>query len=119
MPFQLPNFNSIVAVYRAINPPPAAPEFLAPCQLRYPGRGPQDLFPGPLPQWFLCMQLLVNKTVDLRDPYSPSGQDIVEVPAGSGRIYKVMLVDQVALGFTNEYRIAWIAKVAPWPEPTP
>lgn len=39
--------------------------------------------------------------------------DCVEVPAGSGRYYFVVGVDDVAKGFPNEYRIAWLIRLTP------
>lgn len=32
--------------------------------------------------------------------------DCIEVPSGSGRYYRVAALDDVAKGFTNEYRLA-------------
>lgn len=68
----------------------------------------------------------------LTDPVS-YGEDIVEVPGGSGRFYVVLTVVDVGKGFGNEYRLAVIAQLnqamilftgnpwaAPaWPVPTP
>jgi hypothetical protein len=63
--------------------------------------------------------LLVAKGTDIRDKYTQPGTHYVEVPLASGRFYKIDLVDDVARGFTNEYRIAIIRKVGTWPSPIP
>jgi hypothetical protein len=49
-----------------------------------------------------------------------SSADTVEVPAGSGRYYAILAVDDVARGFENEYRLA-LAEPAYnlWPVPIP
>lgn len=63
---------------------------------------------------------------DLR-AYSPRAvPDTVEVPAGSGRYYRIEHVEDFAKGFPNEFRVARIAQYIPptaggaaWPFPTP
>jgi len=47
------------------------------------------------------------------------GQDVVEVPAGTGRFYKVTYADDVGRGFLNEYRVAYISMAVPPPVPLP
>jgi hypothetical protein len=70
------------------------------------------------------MTLLVPALTDLRDSINAGGQDGVEVPAGSGRFYFVVYVDDIGKGFANEHRAAIIVKRgAPgtnvWPTPIP
>ncbi len=76
--------------------------------------------------------LLVAAFTDIRDfacglPYP---YDIVECPSGSGRWYAVGIVDDVAKGFPNEYRMAFLSKLCDtvdspnnvgsnWPIPIP
>lgn len=65
--------------------------------------------------------LMMPKGTDLRalGP-SPPGWDIVEVPAGTGRLYVVYYVIDVGCGFPNEYRSAEIdALYTLWPLPYP
>lgn len=75
-------------------------------------------------------QLLLPALTDVRDFSCLSGNDVVEVPAGSGRWYQVMSVDDAGKGFSNEHRIAWICKISDrsnsvdfpglyWPTPIP
>jgi len=120
MAYLPPTFNLECFVWRNTEDwttdPPAE---IFDCQLRYPGSKltGQDQYAEWCPYW----ALLLPKESDIRDFNCPSGQDYVEVPSGSGRLYGVMLVDDVAKGFTNEYRIAYISKTwgAQWPEPIP
>jgi hypothetical protein len=56
---------------------------------------------------------------DIRDPWSGTGADLVECPLGTGRFYRVAIVDDVAKGHANEYRVAMIYKVGTWPTPIP
>lgn len=62
--------------------------------------------------------LLLPKLTDihyLRGGFAP---DLVEFPAGSGRFYTVLDVDDVGKGFTNEYRQATMNRnVLPFPLP--
>ena len=63
--------------------------------------------------------LLVTALTDIRDNISPGGPDVVELPAGTLRYYYVKQVDDVGKGFANEFRVAVIAKLTPWPAPIP
>lgn len=79
------------------------------------------------------MELMVPKLTDVVGVNAAIAMDAVEVPAGSGRFYAVAHVDDVAKGFSNEYRLAvlyqlsthiqnitgnpWAAPV--WPTPIP
>lgn len=77
------------------------------------------------------VSLLLPAGTDVRD-WSCAGHqtDFVEVPAGSGRWYGVLNVDDFGKGFPNEHRFAMIAKVfsflngtlyagMDWPTPIP
>jgi hypothetical protein len=57
---------------------------------------------------------------DIRDLNTATGYDIVEVPAGTGRLYLVEQVDDVGKGFLNEHRCATLSKgLFTWPSPIP
>ena len=101
MPYRLPTFNTTAAIYRGNAPPPAAPVTTV------------------LAQWRYYNRLCVPVEIDLRDPYSSSGADIVEILAGSGRLYDVLITDFVAFGFSNEYRFALLQKRPDFPAPDP
>lgn len=66
------------------------------------------------------MLLLVPKGTDIRgrDGFGNGNGDIVEVPKGTGRFYELTFVDDVARGFTNEYRVGCASQaqsIAPVP----
>jgi len=63
------------------------------------------------------MTLLVPKLTDIRGRLSTvAGADVVEVPAGSGRYYEVIYVDDLGKGFANEHRGALLLmRVCPTP----
>lgn len=79
----------------------------------------------------VLMMLLLPPLTDIRDLKCAAVEDLVEVPAGSGRIYRVCDVDDIGKGFPNEHRCALIVGVsntrAPffvpagsdWPAPIP
>lgn len=74
--------------------------------------------------------LLLPVGTDVRDSSCGGEMDIVEVPAGTGRWYQVIAVDDVGKGFPNEHRLATLGKTwgfagngsgltLPWPTPIP
>jgi hypothetical protein len=74
--------------------------------------------------------LLLPALTDVRSAVQGVENDVIEVPAGSGRWYNVAGVDDVGKGFDNEYRIVslrqishfrdWIPLGIPyWPIPMP
>jgi hypothetical protein len=65
------------------------------------------------------MWLLLPKDTDIRDSKALSGEDMVEVPAGSGRLYTSKWVDDCGKGFTNEHRFSVIFGLPPWGVPFP
>jgi hypothetical protein len=61
--------------------------------------------------------LLLPPLTDVRgNPLYPVS-DIVEVPAGSGRWYKVRIVEDFGKGFPNEHRGAWIVQISSTVDP--
>lgn len=68
------------------------------------------------------MWALFPPLTDIRPPgitVGPPGEDIVEIPANSGRIYTVLAVDDAGLSFTNEHRVAVLRPSCKWPIPVP
>lgn len=45
--------------------------------------------------------------------------DVCEVPAGTGRWYRIAVFDDVNKGYPNEFRVAYIEQLSPWPNPAP
>jgi hypothetical protein len=54
----------------------------------------------------LSMSLLLPPLADIRGPQDTVGPDFVECPAGTGRYYRVVAVDDIGKGFPNEHRSA-------------
>jgi hypothetical protein len=132
MGFRTPSFNLVCNIWTrsdvpagAITAAPAAPPRITPdCQLRHPGK--QSTAQDELRWWAFSAELLLPAGTDVRDDFTldpglavTNQPDFVEVPAGSGRWYTVVQVEDVAKGFPNEYRVAMIFKNKNWPVPTP
>lgn len=65
------------------------------------------------------MWLLVPKDTDIRDSKALTGEDMVEVPGGTGRLYTVKWVDDIGKGFANEHRFGVLMGLPPWGVPFP
>lgn len=121
MGFSVPNFNITCNIWRIASPPPAAPFSTEDCNLAlgrrtssYQGLYSSDREP--------VMSLLLPPGTDIRGPQSATGPDVVEVPAGTGRFYTVVGVDDSGKGWPNEHRvalIAWTSAYGNWPDPMP
>jgi hypothetical protein len=124
MAFVLPNFNLTVNIWRAgsgygINPPdvvtvgnltPGKRVLQSPLLVSLPI--------GPTHQYNLgiIMELLLPAGTDIQ-PFNPvaggTGADAVEAPAGSGKYYMVLAVDDVGKGFANEHVLALMVRATP------
>lgn len=67
----------------------------------------------------VTMSLLVPAGVDIRGPQNSELADVIECPAGTGRFYSVVFVDDIGKGFDNEHRCAVLEQFGPWPTPIP
>lgn len=63
------------------------------------------------------MTLLLEATTDIRGRSSTTHQDVVEVPAGSGRFYRCETADFIGKGFDNEHKAAVLMQVEPFKTP--
>lgn len=119
MSFHLPNFNLFADVYHApwVVPPGRGPDAVFPCNLT-PGRRQQAALwtPSGATDQSSRTYALFPPSVDVRDKVNVGGGDLVQIPSGSGVFYQVVSVHDVAKGFSNEYRVAVLQKVA---TPTP
>lgn len=121
MGFSLPHFNITCNVWHAANVPPNPPDATFDCNLAFGKRTAsyQGVISSPNEP---IMSLLLAPRTDLRGPQSATGADVVEVPAGSGRFYDVVGVDDSGKGFTNEHRVgllSWTKAYGAWPSPMP
>jgi hypothetical protein len=109
--FNPPTFNLSASVWRTrgVGGAYAAPDVTLPCNLSFGRRSMESnnfsSLSGTLVQ---AMELLVPKRSDIRAAWNGVLEDLVEVPAGSGRFYLVAYVDDVGRSFLNEYRLALI-----------
>jgi hypothetical protein len=122
MAFRLPTFNLTCNIWRASagQPPSGAPVVTVQCQLRPTRRSIyRTVSAGPFQ---LVEEILMPKLTDVRSLAGAGSSDTIECPAGSGRFYGVLGVDDVAKGFPNEYRWALVVQAGyagGWPYPTP
>lgn len=114
MAFQVPTFNIRCNIWNvqidwSIGAPAGAPtQANVPCNLQF---GRKEAVGGNLTMWLL---LPAGTNINGEGSYAltptlfVADGDGVEVPAGSGRFYAVVMVDDVSLGFPTEYRAALI-----------
>lgn len=115
MPFQIPAFNLAVNIWRTPAMPPVGPPALVTVGNLTPGRrvtADWNVFG-------MTMQLLLPALTDIRAAPNSIPSDVVEVPAGTGRFYLVIAVDDMGKGFPNEYRMALILPKGIWVPPYP
>lgn len=116
MAFTLPTFNLSVNIWRGpvtVFPPPGGPALTVLCNLTPGRRVILEAGTTGIPTFILLPAL-----TDIRSARSGVA-DAVEVPAGTGRYYTVLWVDDVAKGFENEHRIAALTQSGVWPTPIP
>jgi hypothetical protein len=115
--FQPPTYNLVCNIWHGgvmVGPPDLSPM----CNLAY-GRRFDYIVVGIASgavDSLTAMQLLLPRLTDIRGPLSTTGFDLVECPAGTGRLYSVACVDDSGKGFGNEHRIAILY---PTVQPTP
>jgi hypothetical protein len=120
MAFRLPTFNVAVNIWRFGNATTNPPDVVTTGNLAI-GRRVGVLLAytstsvtEPGGAW-----LLLPANTDIRDNKAPAGADTCEVPAGTGRFYSVVWVEDLGLGFFNEHRFAEVVGLGPWPLPFP
>lgn len=118
MAYSTPQMPLTINIWTKGIGPPALPRITSPAQLRGIGH-PQPIQASVAPSVTLVMLLCLPQGTDIRDGSVVSGEDTIECPAGSGRMYVCRFVDDIAKGFANEWRFALIAKIHPWPTPIP
>jgi hypothetical protein len=110
--FRVPNFNLECAIWRNQGNDElyAEPDVTSKCNLSPGKRGMVIQAQAPITGFPpMLMELLLPAGTDIRAYWNAILPDIVEVPKDTHRFYLVMQVDDVAKGFANEYRLAWIS----------
>jgi hypothetical protein len=129
MAFRIPTFNLAVSIWRTlglgglyISPDVSTRGNLTMGRRSFFGMASATGVGAP----FFCAELLLPVGTDIRGSWNGVSPDAVEVPAGSGRFYSAVVVDDVAKGFPNEYRLALLhqevggnALFGPFPVPLP
>jgi len=115
MAYTIPDFPLSCEIFTATSPPDLTTlvtRGVEVCQLRLFGPHPRNTSAG-----FGSSGLLVGEAAvlfpaatDVRDQSQGPAGDILEIPVASGRYYYVSYVDDVAKGFPNEYRQAFVIK---------
>lgn len=119
MAYSIPTFNITCRAYTGgdITAPPR--ETNVACNLAWgkrvnvPSTGGTGAVGVPL----MTMQLLLPLTADIRGRDSATGSDMVEVPQGSGRYYRVTFCDHIGYGFPNEHKCAILEQNVPFKTP--
>jgi hypothetical protein len=113
-----PTYNTDTNIWHAGTPISGPPDIFLKCNLS-PGRlVGVDTFPGAQhpPRGGLMWLRLPNGT-DIRDDAATNGADTVECPAGSGKFYTSIWVDDIGTDFPNMHRFAALAKLGKWTPP--
>jgi len=119
MAYTVPTFNLSCNIWSGTALPPNPKRLTSVCNLAFGRRhhNEDEGFPHTL------MYLLLPLLTDIRGSQgAPPAPDLVECPAGSGRHYLVMWVDDIGKGFANEHRVAGLAQTTiggAWPTPIP
>ncbi len=121
MAYTIPQFNLTCNIYTLTNPSTKTLRVTTVCNLAMGHRQAWPWSGGNTPGEFggFTAALLLPALTDVRDQFCNPGinGDAVEVPAGSGRWYFVVGVDDIGKGFANEHRFATLQKIGgynPW-----
>lgn len=108
--YHLPKFPLTVNLWREkLIPVGGSPDLVTSGQLRWLNRGTSQLQVISGLDIGATRTLYVPARFDVRPIPASHKPDVVEVPAGTGRFYFVIDVDDVARGFGNEFRCALLS----------
>lgn len=118
--YSLPNFNLVAKVWRFGLPLSGPPSVTTVCALT-----PGQLTATALAKYsagvgvFGGMWGTFPAATNIQDAKNGIGPDSVEIPAGSGRTYQAIWVDDIGGGYSNEHRFAELVPFGTWPTPFP
>jgi len=127
MSFSVPTFNLDVNIWRHSSSVSSPPDVVARGNLAW-GRRIAPATGGTGNFGITSMTLLIPMRTDIRQGTLTTSTvgDYVEVPAGTGRYYGVVFVDDIGRGFPNEHRAALLVSAMNlgsvllyWPTPYP
>lgn len=118
MAYTIPSFPLAVRIWRSTSLVVNPPDVSAMGNL-VSSRPDADPFPGigigTLAQrqvagayWGRFATILLPRLTDVQPPNSTTNGDVLECPAGTGRYYFVVWVDDTGKGFANEHRYAYV-----------
>jgi hypothetical protein len=127
MSYKLPAFNLNANIWRyAAGVPGGAPVGVASVCLAWGRRVAAPFSGGTAELGIVAVSptALFPIGTDVRDGGDGAGQDIVEIPAGTGRYYYCVFVDSIGRGFLNEHigcvlNKTWQLGGAAWPSVIP
>jgi hypothetical protein len=121
--YRLPTFNLVVNIWRSTSLVANPPDIVSAANLTFGERtsmmivGWATTTSAQLRSAFAHVlalnQILLPKGTDVRPPdalAAPLEGDAIECPAGSGRFYITMTVDDIGRGFPNEHRCAVVVR---------
>lgn len=116
MPFFLPNFNLLAAVWHDPRHPPDVADFTTDAQLYVASRGLIDIQPEDFIRWQPPIYLRVPKGTDLKRHDSVKIVKVNGIPVVDPYIYTVRWVERLHLGFPNEYLVGVVEqRTSPFP----
>jgi len=122
MPYVVPTFNLSVNIWNWVGSPGAFPPTNPPDVVTMGNLTPGKRQAGTEQNGTsFNMYLLLPRLTDiLFNQWDLTGGTAwVECPAGSGRFYTCLQVDDIGKGFPNEHRFALITSLGAWPNPIP
>lgn len=122
MAFVVPQMPLTCNIWHASAVPPVgAPDVVSNCNLAWGRRVgvPSTGGTSALGIVLMSMTLLLPKGTNLWGDPTLAAANVVECPAGTGRYYRVAMVDDIGKGFANEHRGAVVVAALPWPHPIP
>lgn len=121
--FRQPTFNLMCNIWRGtLDPLTDPPSLTIRCNLAWGRRvsAPASGGTDDIGVVFTSMVLMVPAGADIRTREKGAIlNDVVECPAGTGRYYNAVVVDDIGKGFDNEHRAAVLQPQANWPFPIP
>lgn len=126
MKHNLPRFPSLANIWRAGNAVTNPPDLTTPAELHLTTQTGIVTTVTTSRRELLQRMIYLPKRTDVRPDWAAGQGDNIELPAGSGRYYLAVDVDDIARDFPNEFRVAAViptnAGVGPvtlWTMPMP
>lgn len=123
MAYRPPVFNLLADVYAHTEYPSGTPR-LTDVEAQWRGVGkPTSVYSATAYDYFsVPTEILLPKGTDIRSIWEEATNlyDVIKLYVDGGTLpFRVFDVYDVGKGFTNEYRVAVVVKLRPWPKPIP